>query len=428
MISDINIDNLSHDGRGIARIDGKINFVFNALPGEKVSLKVLKSRSRFDESIALSVENAHENRVKPLCPHFGSCGGCSLQHLSHAAQIAHKEAVLFEQLKHFGGLLAKTKLAPIVGQGYGYRHKARYSAKNGEGLGFRALDDATRLLAIKSCPILSQKLEALIPPLQEVLSSFEQSANFYQIDAAESAHSVVLLFHGQHVLEHRKALSLFAQKHGLIIALQSEEQKSIHRLLPEGKLAPERISLSFWASSDIELFYSPGDFTQVNPAVNQLMIAQACTLLNLEADDVVLDFFCGMGNFSLAIAKQVRELVGIDGMPALIERAKENAKHNNIKNTRFYAGDLNSLEALKLIPQNTNKILIDPPRAGAKALLERLDLNTIERVVYVSCNPSTLARDAKILALKGFSLESAGIMDMFTHTEHVEAMASFLRE
>lgn len=426
------ITKLSHDGRGLAHIDGKTTFVFGALVGEEVNIKYINRRAKFDEAFVTNIVKPSPARQNPSCAFFGACGGCSLQHMDQAAQINYKQSVLLEQLEHFGKVKPQNIIAPLVSDPYGYRRKARYSVryvakKERVLIGFRELHQPRFLADIDSCQVLHPKIGLIIKPLQECFAKLENKKHIAQIEAGVGDNAVALIFRHLDAMSHadRNILVEFAKEHNIWLFLQPGGYKTIHKVYP----VDQEIYLTYNIYNNIILYFFPADFTQINNNINRQMIQQALKFLELESTDIVLDLFCGIGNFSLPIAQKASHVIGVEGENAMVQRAAMNAERNGISNTSFYRADLSQPQALDILVSNINynKILIDPPRSGAKAVAENLNLDKVSCIVYVSCNPSSLARDAGILVQRGFILTHVGVMDMFTHTEHVEAMAVFKR-
>lgn len=422
------IEKLSHDGRGIAHIEGKTTFVFGALPGEEVEIAYYNQRSKFDEAKVTQMLLSSPERVEPKCQFFGLCGGCSLQHMSQAAQIVFKEEVLLEQLKHFGHIKPDSILPPLLASPYGYRRKARYSVrfvkkKNKMLLGFRELFHPRFLADINTCHVLHPSLANLIAPLQETLSQLHIKEHIAQIEAAVGDNATALVIrHLEDVSEEDyEKLIEFGKAHDVWLFLQPKGYDSIHKIWP----CDTNDQLTYELVDGICLYFHPTDFTQVNASINRQMISQAIKLLDLKPEDKVLDLFCGLGNFSLPLAKNCGQVFGVEGDERMTSRARVNAQKNQLDNIVFQKADLNCVENIAGLPK-TNKVLIDPPRSGALTVVENLNLDNLESLLYVSCNPSTLARDAGVLAKRGLKLAQISVMDMFTHTEHVESMALFL--
>jgi 23S rRNA (uracil1939-C5)-methyltransferase len=421
------ITKLSHDGRGIAHINGKTTFVFGALPGEEVLLSYHKKHSKFDEASVKTRLTSAPEREAPHCEFFGLCGGCSLQHMSQTAQVAFKQDVLLEQLKHFGKVVPEEILPALITEPYGYRRKARYSVrfvrkKQKMLLGFRELFHPRFLAEINTCHVVHRSLAELIAPLQELLSSFENKEHIAQIEAAVGDNATALVIRhleSMPALDQEKLIT-FAKTSNIWLFLQPKGYDSIHKIWP----LDNDDQLTYNLVDGITLYFHPTDFTQVNAGINRQMISQAIKLLDPKPNDVILDLFCGLGNFSLPLAKKGAQVIGIEGDQRMTARAATNASRNQLDTATFSCADLNNVDKMATLPK-ANKLLIDPPRSGARAVVENLPLDGLETIVYVSCNPATLARDAGILAERGFVLSKVGVMDMFTHTEHVEAMAVF---
>lgn len=424
------ISHLSHDGRGIAHVDGKITFIFGALTGEEVLFLYTKKRAKFDEAVAIEIISPSPKRSEPQCSFFGSCGGCSLQHLEPSEQINHKEQVLLEHLQHFGNVIPKSILPSLTAKPYGYRRKARYSVryvakKDRVLIGFRELFNARFLADINACSVLHPTLGELLSPLQDCLNTLHNKRHIAQIEAAAGENATALII--RHLEPFNKedsdTLIAFAKKHGIWLYLQPNNYQSIYKFYPND----DQIYLTYPITNDITLNFHPADFTQINDSINKQMINQALTLLELKPSDIVLDLFCGIGNFSLPMAHEAAKVYGVEGDQKMVDRATMNAKLNDIENAAFFCADLNKPDSIFQFAKNYNKILIDPPRSGAKNVVENIDLKHVETIVYVSCNPATLARDAGVFKERGFELVTTLVMDMFTHTEHVEAMACFKR-
>jgi 23S rRNA (uracil1939-C5)-methyltransferase len=423
------ITKLSHEGRGIGHDNGKTQFVMNALPDEEVTIQKLKKHSKYDEAIAIEILEKSPERVTPPCSHFLVCGGCSLQHLDPHAQIVFKENQLKEQLQHFGHCEAKEIMPPLQADVLGYRRKARlgvkYVAKKNKVLvGFRELNG--RYLAdIHHCPVLHPQFGNLIEPLSELFYSLSIRDQIPQVECAMGDEEAALII--RHLApfteEDLATIKQFGSSNHLAIFLQPKGPDSIHKLIPnDGNLF-----LTYaLPNHNITLAFHPSDFTQVNTSINRQMIDQALNLLELKNTDEVLDLFCGIGNFSLPIARYAKSVLGVEGDQKMVQRATDNAKRNHLENTKFTTADLTKEFAFAK-NLHINKVLIDPPRSGGYEVLPHILALNPERIVYVSCNPATLARDAEYLTAHGYKLEKAGVMDMFPHTQHVESMALFLK-
>ncbi|MEA5125323.1 23S rRNA (uracil(1939)-C(5))-methyltransferase RlmD [Xanthomonas floridensis] len=425
------ITDLSHDGRGVARRDGeggKVTFISGALPGELVRAEPTARSRHFDEARTIEVLEASPQRVAPRCPHFGVCAGCVLQHLEESQQIVAKQRVLTDNLERIGHVTPQTVLPALVGDSWGYRRKGRFSVRRVEKkdktlVGFRELDP--RFVAdLSVCYTVIPQIGEKIPLLAALIEGMDGKRDIPQIEFIAGDEAVALTIRHMQPLSERdqQAWVEFAQAHGFAIFLQPGGVDSVHPLWP--REVPLSFRLPQW---DVELAFRPLDFIQVNASLNQKMIAHALALLDATAEDRVLDLFCGLGNFTLPLARTVREVVGVEGDAGLVARARENAQRNGLANAQFYAADLTQDQRnAPWMKQGFDKLLLDPPRSGALEVLQQLPLNRFQRIVYVSCHPGSLARDAGYLVNEqGFTLVSAGAMDMFPHTAHVESIAVF---
>lgn len=426
----VEVESLSHDGRGIAHVNDKISFISGALPQETIKCKLTKRHSRFNEGEVVEVISASKDRIQPACEHFNICGGCSLQHLDTISQIRFKQKVFLEQLKHFGQVVPETLLEPLSGQVWGYRRKARlgvrYVKKKERVLvGFR--EKLSNYLAdIYSCKVLHESVGLHIKDLRDLIASLSQFEHIAQIEIAVSDTKTVLIFRNMSALPEEDISKLcgFAKTFHFEIYLQPNSPATLQKIWPND--SNHRLSYTL-PDFNLEMQFHPLDFTQINNEINQLMLRQALRLLNPQSEDDVLDLFCGLGNFTLPIARYAKHVTGVEGSLEMVLRAKENTIHNSIQNTEFYACNLMSPNINETWMQKKyNKILIDPPRSGAQEIIAFFTKFQAERIVYVSCNPATLARDAKELVhTLGYKLKSAGIMNMFPHTSHIEAIAMF---
>lgn len=428
----LEVTKLGHDGRGIAHHDGKIVFVDGALAGEVVEAKVTLVRSKYDEANTVNVIKASQLRVQPPCKHFGVCGGCSLQHIDTQAQIELKQQVLAEQFQHFGHLQPQEWLPPLRHHQAGYRRKARFGVrfvikKDSLLLGFR--EKASNYLAeLESCAVMDPRLGQSIMSLRELIGALACKDDIPQVEVAAGDDSVALIFrHMQPLIDTDvQALIDFCQQRDWQCYLQPSGYDSVHRVYPvEGE---DRLH---YAMPDFGLtmrFY-PLDFTQVNAEINQKMVKLALELLNPQPNERVLDLFCGLGNFTLPLATKAQYVIGVEGSEAMVQRGYENARFNQLSNVDFYAQDLTAdFSQQAWAKEGFDALLIDPPRSGALEVVKYLPNFGAKRIVYVSCNPATLARDAGELAKAGYTLVKAGVMDMFTHTAHVESIALFIKE
>lgn len=423
------IESLNHDGRGVAHIDGKVVFIEGALPGEEVLFTYVTQRKRYDEGAVAQILKPSPQRVTPRCKHFNLCGGCSLQHMAAAAQIGAKQQVLLDNLRQIGKIEPEQVLPPLRGPHWGYRRRARLGVKfvikkDKLLVGFR--EKCSALLAdLERCEVLHPSVGERLPELRALIAGLEGYNCIPQVEVAVGDEATALVFRNLKALsntDHEK-LRNFGQTHGMQIYLQPAGPESVSLVWP----AAARLSYRL-PDDGLELFFSPTDFVQVNGEINRAMIARVSGLLDLRPQERALDLFCGLGNFTLPLARHARQVTGVEGDARLVERAKDNARHNNIRNAEFYAADLShDLAQQPWAEQRFDKILLDPPRTGALEIVRQLPALGATRIVYVSCNPATLARDAQELVQRGYRLLSAGVMDMFPHTTHVESMALFAR-
>ncbi|MBK2125592.1 23S rRNA (uracil(1939)-C(5))-methyltransferase RlmD [Fangia hongkongensis] len=429
------VTGLSHEGRGIAKVEGKTTFISFALPGETVQFEYSNRKSNYDEGMAVEVLEASNLRANPPCEYFKLCGGCSFQHVSPNEQIKLKEETLLNHYQHFGqGIQPEKVLKPLVSDNTEhYRTKARlgvrYVHKKGKVLvGFRERNG--RFLAeIDHCKVLDKSVGTDLRILQELIISLESYKEIPQIEVAVDDQRTALII--RHLVDlspsDLEKISCFAKAHGFWIYLQSKGPDTIKRLYPDANETPKQLSYRL-DEFDVQINFEPNDFTQVNREINHKMINQALNLLEVSPSDTVLDLFCGLGNFSLPLARKAKYVVGVEGDEAMTKRAGENAQQNSIDNVAFHAANLfEDISKHSWIHEmRFDKLLLDPPRAGAEKLCSQMDLIQPKRIVYVSCDPSTLARDAGILVKeKGYKLVSSGVMDMFPHTTHVESIAVF---
>ena len=427
----LDIESVDLDGQGVARSDGKVLFVENALPGERVLARVTKHGARFDRAQTIEVIRASAGRVHPRCAYFGICGGCSMQHMDADTQLAIKQRVLEDQLWHLARVKPKTMLAAISGPAWNYRHRARLSVrdvqKKGEVLvGFHE-KGSSYVAQMDSCEVLSRQASELIPKLKRLVESLSIRQRVPQIEVAQGGKVLALVFR---VLqspsdEDVQRFMSFAEAHSIEVWLQVKGPDSIQLLYPN------RSNLSY-GLSDFNLHYPflPTDFTQVNHQVNEVLVRKAVRLLNIQPDDQVLDLFCGLGNFSLALARSAARVVGIESSESLIRRAKLAAQAQGLCGRADFEVanlfDINGEQWERF--QGFKKMLVDPPREGAQRICELIASQALKPdiVVYVSCNPATLARDVAILVHQGgFELEAAGVANMFPQTSHVESVAVF---
>lgn len=425
------IESLDHEGRGFARIDGKAVFIEGALPGETVEYRVHRSRPNYDQGEAVRVLKPSAQRVTPRCRHFGTCGGCSMQHLDPLAQAATKQRVLEDALWHVGKVRAEIIYSAIQGPAWGYRHRARLGVrlvpkKGGVLIGFHERR-SSYIADMQSCDVLPPHVSALVPALKVLIAGLSIADRLPQVEIAVSDTATVLVFRNLLALTRADEVSLsaFADAHGVQVWLQPTGPDSIVPLWPKNGPGLAYTLPEF----DVRMDFRATDFTQVNVSTNRLLIRRAMQLLDPQAGERIADLFCGLGNFSLPIARRGATMVGVEGSDALVARALENARRNGLaERCEFHAANLfeateDSLAALGRL----DKLLIDPPREGAIAVVKALGPAQLPpRIVYVSCNPATLARDAAVLVReKGYVLRGAGIANMFPQTSHVESIALF---
>lgn len=425
------VESLDQEGRGVAHVDGKVIFIEGALPGELVEFASYRRKPHYEFAEARRIVRASASRVVPRCSYFGVCGGCSMQHLEPRAQVAAKQRVLEENLARIGKVTAGTMLSPIHGPTWEYRYRARFSAryvpKKGTLVGFRERHSSF-VADMQTCEVVPARISALLVPLRQLIASLSIRERLPQVELAIGDALDVLVLR---VLEPPDAsdqdkLRHFAVQHRVQLFLQPKGPDSIHPFFPLDAPALQYRIPDF----DLTFPFNPTDFTQVNHEINRALVRRAITLLDPRPDDRVGDFFCGLGNFSLAIARSGAQVTGIEGNPGLLQRARENAVRNGLEaRCRFVERDLFTITGEDwsgLAP--FDRVLIDPPRDGAIELVKALGKAPPGRIVYVSCNPATLARDSEVLVHShGYRLAAAGVVNMFPHTSHVESVAVFDR-
>lgn len=431
------IESLDHEGRGVTHVDGKVIFIEGALPFEHVKFSSYHVKPTYEIATTLEVLKPSSQRVIPQCQYYGICGGCAMQHLEFSAQVAAKQRMLEDNLWHIGRVRANKILPPIQGTPWHYRHKARLRVryvekKGGVLVGFNE-KASSYVTFMDSCEVLTQPVSDLIVPLKELIGQLSVKQSLPQIELAVGEDATVLVFRILEALSDSDVAVLegFEKKHGVQIWTQTKGPDTVKPLFEHGTMLHYSLP-----EFNLEFPFSPIEFTQVNPAINRVMIRRAMQLLQPEAGERIADFFCGLGNFTLPIARSGAQVYGVEGSQALVKRAIENASLNAVSNVDFAESDLFDMtpELLQGLGY-FDKWLIDPPRDGAIALIKALpDPDAADahmapkRIVYVSCSPSTLARDAAILTqVKGYQLIAAGVMNMFPHTAHVESIACFER-
>ncbi len=429
----VTIESLTHDGRGVAHVDGKVIFIDEALPTEEVDFIYTESRKDYAEGRVVKLYSRAEDRVDALCPHYGVCGGCSFQHVESSAQIRIKQDLLIDQFKRIGKVDAPELWQPLTGEHWGYRRKARMGVKyvvkknNRVLVGFRERRHPY-LAEIDSCIVMHPIVGTRLIALGEMIAQLSIRDKIPQIEVAIGDEQCVLSIRVLEppTAEDMEIMKAFEREHPLTLCLQSKGPDTIVPLDGEAEVIPT------YALPDhgIEFKFRPAMFTQVNYEINRQMINRVLEIMNLNENDSVLDLFCGLGNFTLPMAKYAGSVVGVEGDAPLINHAKENARHNGITNVEYYAADLSKdISNEPWANRKYTKIMLDPSRAGASEVLHYFKKWQPEQIVYVSCNPSTLARDAGILVNElGYTLVKAGVMDMFPQTAHVESMALFQKK
>jgi 23S rRNA (uracil1939-C5)-methyltransferase len=425
----VEIIDLAQDGRGVARVDGKTVFIDDALPGERVEWRRLKRGRNFDEGRLERVLEPAADRIEPRCAHFGVCGGCVLQHLASERQLEFKQRQLYEALTRIGKVTPEQTLPPLRGAVWNYRRRARLAArwvpkKERTVLGFRERN--TSFIAdVQRCEVLAPPVDSLVRPLSLLLTALSVRNRVPQIEVAVADNAVALVVR---VLEDltaadRELLLQFARDHKVQIYVQPGGYDTI---APLSDVTPLEYRLPQF---DVTVRFQPNDFVQVNGELNAQMVARAVELLAPAPGERLLDLFCGLGNFSLPLARSGAHVVGVEGDVGLVARARDNAMLNGVENIEFVCGDLAQPSAgdASWASQPYDKVLLDPPRAGALQVLPTIARCGAKVVLYISCHPGSLARDAGILVHEhGFALRAAGVMDMFPHTAHVESAALFV--
>ena len=431
---EIQIDSMAHDGRGVGRgEDGKVVFVDFALPGEKVLYVPVMNRKSYLFGTTIEVLEPSEHRIEPKCPVFGDCGGCVLQHLDENVQIKYKQQQLLENFKKIGDVQPQALLEPMTGKHWGYRRRARLGAKfvpkkGGMIIGFRERN-TSYIQPTDKCEVLYPEVSAMFPDLRETLEKTSCNDKIPQIEISVADNAVVMIVRhlDTFVQNDLDLLTEFAKRNNVQLFLQPGNLKSVHPLYPE---QPDALFFDF-EQFDIRIEFLPTDFIQVNGSINEPLVARSIELLDVQKDDRVLDLFCGVGNFTLPLARFSDHVVGVEGDQALVNRAIHNRQLNGLDGVDFHYGDLFKEDMSPSshgdwLEQKFDKILLDPPRSGAAEMIKRLPAFGASKVVYVSCGPATLARDAGVMVNEhGYRMTYAGVIDMFPHTAHVESIAVF---
>ncbi|MFK3974599.1 23S rRNA (uracil(1939)-C(5))-methyltransferase RlmD [Pseudomonas sp. NPDC087358] len=419
----LKIERLSNDGRGIGFVEGRTWFVAGSLAGEEVEARVLGAHGKVVEARTERVFQASPLRRPAPCPHFGRCGGCSVQQMPREEQLALKQRMLAEQLSRIAGVDPQEWAAPLTGDEYAYRRRARIAVRwdaRGKHLevGFRAASSQD-IIGIEQCPVLVQALQPIMSALPSMLRSLSKPQALGHVELFSGSAQAVLLRHTAPLADKDLAiLQAFCATFEAQLWLHGEGEPQ-----PVDPSAQLGYHLQPW---NLQLAYRPGDFVQVNAQVNTAMIEQALVWLAPRPDERVLDLFCGLGNFALPLAQIAQEVVAVEGVETMVQRAAGNAVRNDLHNVKFYQADLSQpLDKAPWVAEGFRAVLLDPPRDGALEVVGKLRSLGAERVLYVSCNPATLARDTVELIKQGYQLKRAGILDMFPQTAHVEAMALF---
>ncbi len=430
----LTVTDLSYDGRGVARHQGKAVFVAGALPGEEVTVSHYRRHKSFSECVASDILTPSAWRQDPFCPHFDDCGGCQLQHLHPDQQILYKQQQVLNLLSRQHDMAPRNLLLPIASADTGYRSRARFAVSGAQQLAFRQ-QGSDQLVAVSRCQVLEPALWPVMGTLQQWLLQLPHKSGVTHIecftgaDVEEGGNRVLV------VVRHTRPLSP-QQRQALQEVLPGGEcwfrgEKNGPLTDACGQLGQPQLQQTLVLPEGLEpvtLRYGPDNFSQVNRDVNQQMVLQALQWLQLQAGDRAMDLFCGVGNFALPMAQQADQVLAVEAVDAMVEAGRQNGALNCINSVHFLALDLESQALQGLIRQEKiNKVLLDPPRAGARFVCEQLAATAVERLVYVSCNPASFARDAAILAAGGFGLEALRVLDMFPHTSHVETMALFVR-
>lgn len=427
------IDSLDQEGRGVARCDGKTIFIDGALPGETVEFSSYRKKSNYELAGLSRLLKPSALRSTPRCAYFGHCGGCSLQHLDVGAQVAMKQRVLEDDLWHIGKVVPELILPAIHGPAWRYRHRARLSVrhvakKGGMLVGFHE-KRSSFVADMTSCEVMPRHVSSLLAPLRTALGGLSVRERIPQIEVAVGEDVTVLVLRILEPLtgEDGGVLKEFAERHAVSLYLQPHGPESARPFWPD---TPADLYYTL-PEFDLKLRFGPTDFTQVNHAVNRVLVRRALRLLDAQPGERIADLFCGIGNFSLALARRGAQVIGVEGSAELVKRAAENAAANGLARAAdFRVLDLFECDSTVLGGLGAlDRMLIDPPREGAVAVVKALAEGAPARIVYISCNPATLARDAAVLVhAQGYALSAAGVVNMFPHTSHVESIAVFDRK
>ncbi|NMH65777.1 23S rRNA (uracil(1939)-C(5))-methyltransferase RlmD [Shewanella salipaludis] len=421
----LDVEQLDHLGAGIAQHQGKVVFVPGALPGERARVQLTEQKKNYARARLLAIETPTPARTVPPCPHYQACGGCDLQHMALAAQREHKQAALTSVMAKFAGASSDLLATPLEGEGWHYRRRARLATWYDKPsktltLGFRAAS-SSQVVAISQCLVLAEPLSALIAPFSLLLNRLAGRSTLGHLELIQADNGLFAVLRITKALkdQDKQQLSEFAGQQGIHLLLQDNdgqfEYLSAGRPMPHYALLDGGVCLSF----------TPGNFVQVNEEINRRMVEQALDWLAPEPGERILDLFCGVGNFSAPLAAKGAEVVGVEGVPEMVTQARSNAAANELANLTFFHGDLSADLSGEAWMGKIDKLLLDPARAGAFESLQWLKKMKPRSVVYVSCNPASLARDTGVLLAQGYKLQKLGLIDMFPQTHHIEAMALF---
>ncbi|MCT8987344.1 23S rRNA (uracil(1939)-C(5))-methyltransferase RlmD [Shewanella phaeophyticola] len=431
----LDITQLDHLGAGIAQHQGKVVFIAGALPGERATVQLVEQKKSYAKAKLIKIDSPATSRIKAHCPHYVQCGGCDLQHMDTQAQREHKQTTLVDLIAKLSSAEAVAEnlvATPIVDNAWHYRRRARLATvfdKNTQRLqlGFRAAN-SNKIVEINQCPVLAAPLSDLITPLAVNLNQLKAKASLGHVELtqADNGHFAVLRITKTLPNSDLRWLSGFAEKHQLKVLLQDDAGK-LTQLYPTLLSDEDKVTLPFYllADNSVRCSFTPGNFVQVNGVINQAMVEQAIDWLDPQAGERILDLFCGVGNFSLPLAKKAAQVIAVEGVAEMVEQAKQNALDNQLTNVSFYHADLSADLSEQTWLGKIDKLLLDPARAGAYESLQWLQKMQPKKVVYVSCNPASLARDSSVLLANGYRIAKVGLVDMFPQTHHIEAMVLF---
>jgi 23S rRNA (uracil1939-C5)-methyltransferase len=433
----LSVTQLDHLGAGIAQHQGKIVFIPGVLPGETATVQFVEQKKSYAKAKLITIDSASANRVKPHCPHYHQCGGCDLQHMDMSVQRDHKQTTLMDvisKLSSAKAIEADIIADPIVGEAWYYRRRARLATLFDKKtqrlqLGFRVAS-SNKIVSIEQCPVLAESLSALITPLAVNLNHLKAKSSLGHVELTQADNGNFAILRVTKVLPASdiRWLTGFAEKHQLTLLLQ-DDAGQLTQLYPllQADDDDDVVTLPYYhlAQESVRCSFTPGNFVQVNGAINQAMVDQAVEWLDPQAGERILDLFCGVGNFSLPLARRAAEVIGVEGVPEMVQQAKQNAIDNQLENISFYHADLSADLSTQPWLGKIDKLLLDPARAGAFESLQWLQKMQPKKVVYVSCNPASLARDSSVLLASGYRIAQVGLVDMFPQTHHIEAMVLF---